>query len=328
MGLVPSSSQGGGGTVTSVAAGDTSITVAGTAADPTVAVAALGITDAKVAAANKDGTAATPSLRTLGAGAQQACAGNDSRLTPVVASVFARTGAVAAANADYYGVVSAALTGATAASRHAGATASGAPVAGTFAVGDFVVDQTGSLWICTVAGTPGAWVRAGAAASRVVLFESTITGVDAASIDTGVNGIAGGYRRLEVEMLSRTDEAGALVAVNITFNNDGSAIYDRITTALGFVVGDTKLPVNTHGSGGLANNPGIVRLFVPDYAQTTFNKVGRGFAGVPDSTGAFETAVGFVFGYRSTTAISQLKVAAVGAAKLKVGSHLVIYGVT
>ena len=49
------------------------------------------------------------------------------------------------------------LTGAVAASRYAGATASGKPVAGTFAVGDFVVDQGGTIWICTVAGTPGTW---------------------------------------------------------------------------------------------------------------------------------------------------------------------------
>jgi hypothetical protein len=34
------------------------------------------ITDADVASANKDGTAGTPSLRTLGSGAQQAAAGN------------------------------------------------------------------------------------------------------------------------------------------------------------------------------------------------------------------------------------------------------------
>lgn len=39
------------------------------------------ITDTDVAAANKDGTAGTPSLRTLGTGALQATAGNDSRLT-------------------------------------------------------------------------------------------------------------------------------------------------------------------------------------------------------------------------------------------------------
>jgi hypothetical protein len=39
------------------------------------------LTDADVATANKDGTTATPSMRTLGTGAAQACAGNDSRLS-------------------------------------------------------------------------------------------------------------------------------------------------------------------------------------------------------------------------------------------------------
>lgn len=39
------------------------------------------ITHAEIAAANKDGSAAVPSMRTLGTGAQQAVAGNDSRLS-------------------------------------------------------------------------------------------------------------------------------------------------------------------------------------------------------------------------------------------------------
>ncbi|HLA37013.1 MAG TPA: hypothetical protein VJZ02_00935, partial [Candidatus Brocadiales bacterium] len=51
----------------------------GTYPNPTVAL--LAITDAKVAVANKDGLVGTPCLRTLGTGAQQACAGNDSRLS-------------------------------------------------------------------------------------------------------------------------------------------------------------------------------------------------------------------------------------------------------
>lgn len=51
----------------------------GTFPSPTIAAGA--VTDTKVAAGNKDGTAGTLSLRTLGTGAQQACAGNDSRLS-------------------------------------------------------------------------------------------------------------------------------------------------------------------------------------------------------------------------------------------------------
>lgn len=78
-----------------------------------------------------------------------------------VTSVFARIGAVIAANADYYGIVAAATAGNTAASRYVGATASGHPTTGAHLLGDFVVDQTGAFWVCTVAGTPGTWVSIG-----------------------------------------------------------------------------------------------------------------------------------------------------------------------
>jgi hypothetical protein len=46
-----------------------------------IRVKPLGITDAQVAVANKDGAAGTASMRTIGAGALQACAGNDARLS-------------------------------------------------------------------------------------------------------------------------------------------------------------------------------------------------------------------------------------------------------
>ena len=72
------------------------------------------------------------------------------------------------ANATFSGSVSTpGLPGATAASRYVGATASGAPASGTFAVGDFVLDLTGKVWICTTAGSPGAW-SAGSGATNVL----------------------------------------------------------------------------------------------------------------------------------------------------------------
>jgi parallel beta-helix repeat protein len=70
------------------------------------------------------------------------------------------SGAVAAGNAPPQGYYSpTGLTGATAASRYVGATASGAPVSGSFVVGDFSVDHTGAFWICTTAGSPGTWTE-------------------------------------------------------------------------------------------------------------------------------------------------------------------------
>jgi len=82
-------------------------------------------------------------------------------------------------------VAASGLTGATAASRYVGATASGAPSSGTFAVGDFVVSQTGHVYICTSAGSPGTWTDAGSVGNlitsvagrtgAIVIAESDVT---------------------------------------------------------------------------------------------------------------------------------------------------------
>lgn len=53
-------------------------------------------------------------------------------------------------------------TGATAFAAFAGGTASGSPATGAHSKGEFILDQTGSFWLCTVAGTPGTWIQAGA----------------------------------------------------------------------------------------------------------------------------------------------------------------------
>ena len=84
------------------------------------------------------------------------------------------------------------ITGATANSRYAGATASGSPASGTFAVGDYVIDQTGAIWICTVAGTPGTWV----APAGPAIFSSmtAVTLTDGATI--AVNAALGNLFRV------------------------------------------------------------------------------------------------------------------------------------
>ncbi len=63
------------------------------------------ITDAMVAAANKDGAAGTASMRTLGTGALTACAGNDVRLDKRVASA-AGTSSVTIASTTAAGATS------------------------------------------------------------------------------------------------------------------------------------------------------------------------------------------------------------------------------
>lgn len=69
--------------------------------------------------------------------------------------------------ADAVPLVKGGLPGATAAMRYVGATASGAPASGTFAVGDVAGDLTGKLWMCTAAGTPGTWAAIGSGGGMV-----------------------------------------------------------------------------------------------------------------------------------------------------------------
>ena len=72
------------------------------------------------------------------------------QLAPLTGATF--TGEVVAPDFKVTG-----LTGATTATRYVGGTTNGAPVSGTFAVGDFIIDQTATIWVCTTAGTPGTW---------------------------------------------------------------------------------------------------------------------------------------------------------------------------
>ncbi len=66
---------------------------------------------------------------------------------------------------------------ANASSRYMGATTGGSPATGTFAVGDWVVDQSGTMWICTTAGQPGTWTGVGGSAPGVALLAgATFTG--------------------------------------------------------------------------------------------------------------------------------------------------------
>jgi len=51
------------------------------------------------------------------------------------------------------------LPGATAQSRYVGATVSGYPTSGSFVTGDFIIDQSGTTWVCTSGGSPGTWLN-------------------------------------------------------------------------------------------------------------------------------------------------------------------------
>lgn len=68
------------------------------------------------------------------------------------------------------------ITGAATVSRYVGSHSSGAPTAGTFVAGDWVLDPVFSvIWVCTVGGTPGTWTPMG----TVTLAETILVGTTA-----------------------------------------------------------------------------------------------------------------------------------------------------
>lgn len=131
--------------------------------------------------AHPEGSEDNPNLTVIATSAQAVTEGD------AVSSVFGRTGAVVAGNADYLAVPHGGLTGAVAATRFVGGTTTGHPVTGTFALGDFVVTQDGVVWVCTTAGTPGTWTNPDGSNATA---SATVTGPDAFGDDAAVGSAA------------------------------------------------------------------------------------------------------------------------------------------
>lgn len=139
--------------------GSGNATVAGTfgvtgalTASSTVQATAVGVNTAPGAAGSlktnnstlDDGSGNLQSGGTLKAGA--------SGFTATNVGVVTATGTITGT-----ALIPSGLTGSVAATRFVGGTTIGPPTTGAHLVGDFVVDQTAQIWICTAAGTPGTW---------------------------------------------------------------------------------------------------------------------------------------------------------------------------
>lgn len=113
------------------------------------------------------------------------------------------------------------LTGATAAVRWVGGTTTGAPLTGTFAVGDFVITRAGDVYICTVAGTPGTWVQANSS-TYAPIASPTFTGV-ATAPTVKVSGTTGAATptRLVGANASGAPASGTWIAGDVATGVDG-----------------------------------------------------------------------------------------------------------
>lgn len=144
------------------------------------------------------------------------------------------------------------LTGATAASRYVGATTSGSPASGTFALGDFVIDQTGNVWVCTTGGTPGTWAKVGGAAS-LTNYSQELTA------DVSLNGSA--YSTIFTQSLGVGTwlvSCGATFQITTTQTSNNACYLQAIVST-----GTMTLSGQTFGSQVITVADGIFAKTVP-----------------------------------------------------------------
>lgn len=195
-------------------------------------------------------------------------------------------------------------------------------------VGQFTVAANGTLTAASSVAIAGG----GGGSGLVSLFSSTL-GVDTAAIDTGAGGIAGGHGALQVYLILRTDEAGAVSNASLTFNADTGAHYDTealqangTTTQAQQINATTGVNIIVHGSGGSASYAGAASVAIPGYDATTFYKTGNVNMGANDATASSMYTILRTFTWQNTAAITRMAITAAGAAKLKAGSSMTIYG--
>lgn len=215
------------------------------------------------------------------------------------------------------------------------AAATGADTAVKLAAG-----ANGKLLVAASGETTGLKWDSGYLGGLELVYRYTVTGSDKASIDTGSDTPDAGSNDwtngdlLEIFLTGRTDEAVVSSVVALTLNNDTGSNYDRESfsfagtgsLASSNALAGTSFGLSLPGTSVAANFQGLCMLRAPNYAGTTFYKVLDGWQAKNDTTAANNTFQNAMFTYRSTSAVTRLKVIpATAAKKFKVGTQLLIY---
>jgi len=142
------------------------------------------------------------------------------------------------------------LTGATAASRYVGGTASGAPASGTFAIGDFVIDRTGKIYICTTAGSPGTWNTVSGGGSAV---SCRVRRAASQSVGSGIYTPDWEYISFDTEDIDNGGMWTIGSPLAVTFPVDGLYLVSAVAGHDGASgsQSDTIIGINAYSSGGV-----------------------------------------------------------------------------
>ena len=132
---------------------------------------------------------------------------------------------------------------ATTATRYVGGTANGAPSSGTFAVGDFIVDLTGTIWVCTTAGTPGTWTTT--ISSHLQLRSATAT-----------------VGRNEITLFSGSTSSQTLTAPSNPIDGSNWTVINKASISVTLSFTPSMIP--------LGSTTGVTTFTVPAYGSYSF----------------------------------------------------------
>ena len=170
---------------------------------------------------------------------------------------------------------------ATSATRYVGGTVNAAPTSGTFSAGDFIIDQTGTVWVCVVAGTPGTWTTT----------ISSHLSLRSASATVGRN---------EITLFSGSTASQTLTAPSNPIDGSNWTVINKSSVAvtlsftpsmiaLGSSSGVTTFSVPVNGSYSFVNYNGSQWYMVASNSVTQLIgtlPVANGGTGVTTSTGS------------------------------------------
>jgi len=220
--------------------------------------------------------------------------------------------------------------------------AKGDLIAGTAAdtVARLAVGTNGYVLTADSGETTGLrWGAAASGATQELVYRYTVTGSDKASIDTGADTADAGSNDwtngdvLEVWVIARTDEAAVTRSTaTLVFNNDTGSNYDieqfgalGTSVAGAGAVAGASLQIEVPGAGASANYASTGRATIPGFSGTTFYKTMEILTGYNHATAGSNFGSLYVGSWRSTSAITRVKLGCLSTNKLVVGSELLIY---
>lgn len=147
--------------------------------------------------------------------------------------------------------------------------------------------------------------------------------------------IPGTYRSLRLEWVGRSSQAATSTNITVQFNGDTASNYDSqlkaasaTTLSASESLGATSALVGSlSAASATANYAGSGRLFINEYAGTTFFKSGQSQYSYQTGTASGNlTNRAYVIGWRSTSAITSMTVA-LASGNYVSGTKLRLYGI-